>query len=155
MTRESHLAVANIARMRAAVDDPVMAGFVARLEPLNALADAAPGFVWRLQTDDGDATAIRVFEDARILFNLSVWESIEALEAYVYRSDHLKAVQRRAEWFERPQKPSLVLWWIAAGHVPDEEEARARFERLWRNGPTAAAFTFRQRVAKDVRNEPC
>lgn len=140
-----HLAQANIARMRAPQDDPVMAGFVSRIESLNALADATPGFVWRLQTEDGDATAIRVFEDNLILFNLTVWESIEALETYVYRSNHLEAVQKRAEWFERPEKSPLVLWWIDAGHIPDEEEALGRFEALWENGPGAEAFTFRVR----------
>lgn len=122
-----------------------MAGFVSRLEPLNAMADAAPGFVWRLQTEDGDATSIRAFDDERTLFNLSVWESIEALEAYVYQSSHLAAVQQRAEWFERPSKSPLVLWWIDAGDIPTEEEAEERFEMLWNNGPTPAAFTFRAR----------
>lgn len=136
--------------MRAPIDDPVMAGFVARLQPLNALADGTPGFVWRLQTDDGDATAKRVFEDERILFNLSVWESIDALEAYVYASSHRKAVQRRAEWFERPQKPPLVLWWIEAGQIPNEQEAKDRFQRLWNNGPGPEAFTFRKRFEREA-----
>lgn len=130
------------------MDDPLMAGFVARLERLNALAERAPGFVWRLQTDDNDATAKRLFEDELILFNLSVWESIEALEAYVYASDHLQAMQQRAQWFERPKKPSLVLWWIDAGHVPDEQEAKDGFLRLWNNGPGPEAFTFRKRFAR-------
>ena len=122
-----------------------MEGFVSRIDSLNALADATPGFVWRLQTEDGDATAIRVFQDELILFNLTVWESIEALEDYVYRSNHLEAVQKRARWFERPERPTLVLWWIDAGHIPDEHEALRRFETLWENGPGAEAFTFRVR----------
>ena len=122
-----------------------MAGFVARLEPLNELADASAGFVWRYQTDAGDATEVRVFGDQRILFNMSVWESIEALEAYVYRSSHVEAVQKRAEWFERPTQPPLVMWWIEAGHIPSVEEARGRFDILWRDGPSAAAFSFKQR----------
>ena len=151
VSSQFHLAQANIARMRATQGDPVMAGFVSRIESLNALADAAPGFIWRLQTDDGDATAIRVFEDELILFNLTVWESIEALEAYVYRSNHLEAVQKRAEWFERPEKSPLVLWWIDAGHIPDEEEALRRFEALWENGPCAEAFTFRVRYDRGGR----
>lgn len=145
MTRRLHLAQANIARMRAPIDEPLMEGFVARLEPLNALADSAPGFVWRLQTEEGDATSVRAFDDELVLFNLSVWESIEALEAYVYRSDHVVALRKRAEWFERPRKSPLVLWWIDAGHIPSEEEARQRFELLWDNGPTPEAFTFRNR----------
>jgi hypothetical protein len=142
MTRIYHIAQANIARMRAPQDDPVMAGFVARIDTLNALADASPGFIWRLQDEDGDATSIQAFDDERIVFNVSVWESIEALEAYVYRSDHVAALRKRAEWFERPDKPPLVLWWIEAGHIPTIAEARQRFEMLWRDGPGAQAFTF-------------
>ena len=140
-----HLAQSNIARMRGQLEDPVMEGFVARLESLNALADESPGFVWRYQTDAGDATEVRVFDDPLILFNMSVWESVEALEAYVYRSDHLGAVQKRAEWFERAGQTPLVLWWIEAGHIPTVEEAKARFDVLWENGPGPGAFTFRNR----------
>ena len=140
-----HLAQCNIATMRGDPDDPIMAGFFERLVPLNALADAAPGFVWRLQTEEGDATAIRTFDNPRILFNLSVWESLEALDHYVYRTDHVAAVQLRASWFERPKQSPLVLWWIPAGHIPDVDEAKERLEKLWRDGPTPEAFTFRLR----------
>ena len=136
--------------MRAPLDDRLMAGFVSRLEPLNALADESPGFVWRLQTDDGDATAIRVFGDELILFNMSVWESIGALESYVYRTNHVGAVQKRAEWFERPTKSPFVLWWIVAGHIPTQAEAKQRLEMLWENGPTPEAFTFRTRFDEGV-----
>lgn len=136
------------------MDDPSMAGFVSRLEPLNALADAAPGFVWRLETEEGDATSVRAFDDELILFNLTVWESIEALESYVYASAHLAAVQKRAEWFERPGKSPLVLWWIEAGHIPSAQEAEERFERLWANGPTPHAFTFRNRFDAGSAHEP-
>lgn len=122
-----------------------MAGFVAQLEPLNALADTSPGFVWRLQDEAGDATAIRVFDDERILFNMSLWESIEALEAYAYSSAHVEAVRARAGWFEARGKPNLVLWWVAAGDIPTVDDARSRFDLLWAHGPTPQAFTFRQR----------
>ncbi len=145
MPGDFHLAQANIASMRGTLDEPVMEGFVARLESLNALADASPGFVWRLQTEEGDATSIQAFDDPLILFNLSVWASIEALEAYVYRSDHVTALQARSEWFRRPDKPPFVLWWIKAGHIPTDAEAKSRLEMLWENGPTAEAFTFRHR----------
>lgn len=150
MPSNFHLAQANIAHMRAPLDDPIMSGFVSRLEPLNALAEESPGFVWRLQTDDGDATALRVFDDELIVFNLTVWESIETLESYVYRTNHVGAVQQRSEWFERPTKSPLVLWWIAAGHIPTEGEAKDRFETLWQNGPTPAAFTFRTRFDSEA-----
>ena len=125
-----------------------MAGFVARLDELNALADESPGFIWRYQTDAGDATEVRVFDDALILFNLSVWESVEALEQYVYRSNHVAALQKRAEWFERSNRAPLVLWWIPAGHTPTVEEAKGRFDTLWRDGPGPAAFTFRERFPR-------
>lgn len=140
-----HIVQANVAHMRAPLDDPIMAGFAERLEPLNALADASPGFVWRLQTEEGDATEIDVFGDELVLFNMSVWESIEALESYVYKSNHVNAVQKRAEWFDRPTKSPLVLWWIEAGELPTIEEGKARLEKLWSDGPTADAFTFRDR----------
>jgi len=134
------------------IEDPVMAGFVERLEPLNALADASPGFVWRYQTDEGDATEVRVFNDELILFNMSVWESVEALENFVYRSNHVEALQKKAEWFERASRATLALWWIEIGHVPSVEEAKDRFDVLWRDGPSAEAFTFRDRFpAPDVK----
>ena len=127
------------------LEDPVMAGFVERLDVLNALADASPGFVWRYQTEAGNATEVRVFDDELILFNMSVWESIEALDAYVYHSDHVRAVQKRAERFERAGCSPMVLWWIEAGHIPSVEEAKGRFDLLWENGPGPDAFTFRNR----------
>ena len=140
-----HLVQSNVARMLGPIEDPVMAGFVERLEPLNALADASPGFVWRYQTDERDATEVRVFNDELILFNMSVWESVEALENFVYRSNHVEALQKKAEWFERANRASLVLWWIEAGHIPSVEEAKERFDILWSNGPNAEVFTFKDR----------
>ena len=131
--------------MRGEIEDPVMSGFVERLESLNALADSSPGFVWRYQTDAGDATEVRVFEDELILFNMSVWESVEHLEDYVYRSNHVEALQKRAEWFERPSRGPLVLWWMPAGHIPSVEEAKERFDAFWCDGPSTFAFTFRDR----------
>jgi len=140
-----YLAQANIARMRAPLDSVVMQGFVDRLEPLNVLADSMPGFVWRLQTDEGDATSVQIFDDSQIIVNMSVWQSMAALEEFVYRSDHVAALQKRAEWFERPDKPPLVLWWIEPNHIPTIQEAEDRFKQLWQDGPTAEAFTFRTR----------
>jgi hypothetical protein len=133
--------------MLGAIDDDVMAGFVARLDSLNTLADASPGFAWRYQTEAGDATEVRVFDDELILFNMSVWESVEVLEEYVYRSNHVEALQKRAEWFERPTRAPLVLWWVEAGHIPSVEEAKERFDILWSDGPSAAAFSFKERFA--------
>lgn len=144
MTSESVLlAQANIARMRAPIDDPIMEGFRSQLERINAIADDSPGFVWRLQTADGNATAIRAFEDERILFNMSVWDSIEALHGYVYQSGHVGPLRKRREWFESLEGPNLVLWWIPAGHIPTVVEAKEKLQALEERGPTQNAFTFR------------
>ena len=124
------------------MDGPVMAGFKAALEPINALADEAPGFVWRLQTEDGDATAIRPYRDERMMVNMSVWESIEALRAFVYTSSHTSVMRNRKRWFEKLET-YLALWWVPAGHAPTIEEAKERLEHLKRRGPTPYAFTFR------------
>jgi hypothetical protein len=145
VTAEFHLAQVNIARMNAPLDSPEMAGFVARLDEINALADASPGFVWRLQTGTGDATAtyLRPYDDDRILFNLSVWRTVEDLRAYVYRSAHAEIMRRRQEWFGRMSRSILALWWIRAGQTPSVEEAKERLVDLEQNGPTPAAFTFK------------
>lgn len=142
MTRY-HLAQINIGRLRAPVDDPMIAEFVANLERINALADAAPGFVWRLTGEGNDATDIRPdAADPLIALNMSVWESVQALGAFVYRSDHLSVMRRRAEWFEKLEL-YMALWWVPAGHVPTVEEGMGKIETLRRLGPTAEAFTFR------------
>jgi hypothetical protein len=120
-----------------------MAGFVAQLDRINALADRSRGFVWRLQTDDGNATGIRAFDDERILFNMSIWESIDALHDYVYRSGHVAVFRDRRQWFEPHPAPTLVLWWIEPGSVPSIEEAKRRLALLGLHGPTPEAFTFK------------
>ena len=138
-----HLAQLNIGRLRAPLDSAALAPFVEALEPVNRLADAAPGFVWRLETDDGDATSIRAFDDDMLLINMSVWESIDALAEFVYRTPHRDIMRRRAQFFERPVDAFLVLWWIPAGTLPTINDAKRRLETLRRDGPTAGAFTFR------------
>ena len=137
-----HLAQVNVATVRAPLDSPELAGFVAQLEPINALADHSPGFVWRLQTEDGDATAIRPFQDERIMVNLSVWESLEALRTFVYASRHLDVMRRRREWFHR-MDTYLALWWVPAGTIPTVAQAKDRLQLLAGNGPGPDAFTFR------------
>ncbi len=139
---EFHLAQLNVGLARGPMDGPVMAGFKAALESINALADDSPGFVWRLQTEDGDATAIRPYEDERMMVNMSVWESIEALRAFVYTSDHTSVMRNRRQWFEKLDT-YMALWWIPAGHEPTVAEAKERLEHLRLHGPTLHAFTFR------------
>lgn len=145
MTAVFHLAQVNIARMRGSYEDPVMEGFVAQLDTINQLADESDGFVWRLQTEDGDATALRVFEDELILINLSVWESVEALGAFVYQSLHRNLIRDRSSWFVPMEGAHLALWWVEAGHLPTEAEARQRLDALNQDGPTPFAFTFAKR----------
>ncbi|WP_329234739.1 DUF3291 domain-containing protein [Actinoallomurus sp. NBC_01490] len=151
---DHHLAQLNVGRLRWPLDAPESAGFVDGLKPINALADAAPGFVWRL-TDEGgqDATSIHPDGDDMIV-NLSVWKSRQALWDFTYRSDHLEYVRRRREWFQRPTEPIMVLWWVPAGHLPSVEEALARLARLREAGPVPEAFTLRRPYEPDGRPAP-
>jgi hypothetical protein len=141
--RQYQIAQVNIGRVKAPLDHVVMAGFVERLDELNALADGSPGFVWRLQTPQGNATYLRPYDDDRILINLSVWETVEALREYVYRSRHGEMLRQRQNWFDPFARAFLALWWVPAGHVPGIDEARRRLAYLDAHGPTQFAFTFR------------
>jgi len=142
-----HLAQLNIGRLLAPIDDPRIADFVHNLEPINALAEASPGYVWRLQDESGDATSIQAFDDERMILNLTVWESVEALADFVYRTGHRAFLRRRREWFEGAVEPTTCLWWIPEGSTPEVPDAIARLEHLRAHGPTSTAFTFRQRFA--------
>src|ERR1700730_5665665 len=137
-SRHYHLAQVNIARLLAPLDSPALADFVAQLAPVNALADRSPGFVWRLQ----DATSVRPYDDPMILPNLSVWDSVEALKEFAYKSGHVVPLRDRAKWFERPQQAHLALWWIPAGHIPTVQEAVERLEFRRKHGDTAVAFSI-------------
>jgi hypothetical protein len=137
------LAQLNVGRLVAPLDSEALTGFVAALEPINALADEYPGFVWRLQTDAGDATSIRPTEDDLFLINMSVWSSLETLRAFVYTTAHVQILRQRRAWFEQLAASHMVLWWVPAGHIPTIDEALERLDRLRENGPTHAAFTFR------------
>lgn len=144
-----HLAQVNIGRIRAELDDPTMHGFVSQLAELNALADGAPGFVWRLQTSEGNATYLRPWDDPRMLLNMSVWESIESLKHYVYKTAHAKMLPRRQEWFERLSSVYAALWWVPVGHLPGIDEANKRLAYLEAHGPTQFAFTFKTTFPPD------
>ena len=140
-----HLAQLNIAQMRASLDGPVMAGFVAQIDEMNAAAEASTGFVWRLVTDDNEAGSLSVFGRQHLLLNLSVWRSIDALRDYAYRGAHAGPLRDRQRWFLPMEPPTSVLWWVPKDHRPDGEEGKNRLERLARNGPAVEAFTFGQR----------
>jgi hypothetical protein len=145
-----HLAQFNVGRLIAPIDAPEIDDFVANLDPVNALADATPGFVWRLQDDSGNATSIHPDPDPRFIVNLSVWDSLDALEDFVRGSPHAAILRRRREWFERPAEAHLVLWWVVAGRRPSVDEALERLAHVRTNGATPTAFTFRQPFAPEA-----
>ena len=124
------------------MDSDLMQGFVSRLDEINALAESAEGFIWRLQEDSGSATAIRVFDDPLLLINMSVWANLEALKHYVYKSLHVELIKDRVVYFNKMGESHQVLWWIPAGHIPSTEEARKKLEYIRKHGPSAQAFTF-------------
>jgi hypothetical protein len=153
-----HLAQINIGRLLAPVDSPQLAGFMAALDPVNALADAAPGFVWRLQTEDGNATGVQAFQwdqagSAGVIINMSVWESVEALAAFVYSGPHVAVLRQRRQWFELMRESYAALWWIPAGTLPTTDDAEERIRSLRANGPTPHAFTLREHYPAPDRAE--
>ena len=144
-TVRMHLAQLNVGRLRAPLDDPLIDDFRNNLDGVNALAEVSPGFVWRLQDEGGNATGIKPFDDDLEIINLTVWESIDALADFTYRSDHVDFLRRRRDFFAAPTQPILCLWWVAEGTIPTVAEAIARLEHLRAHGPTSTAFTFRHR----------
>ena len=155
-----HLAQMNVGTALYDLGDARMAGFVDNLDRVNALADATPGFVWRLQSDSGNATDIKLADDPRFIVNMSVWASVEALFDYVYRSDHRGIMVQRRQWFAKPEAPYMVLWWVEEGALPTAAEGLARLEHLRRHGPTPYAFTFKtvfpagSAESQDLKPEP-
>lgn len=145
---EYQLAQINIARLLKPIDHPQIADFVNQLDEINALAEKSKGFVWRLKDEDSnDATNINPFSDPNIIVNMSVWKDILSLKDYVYNSGHIKVFVRRKEWFEKPSKSHMALWWIEKGKFPTPEEGKKRIEYLQQFGSSKYAFTF-----KDVVN---
>lgn len=140
-----HIAQVNIGRILGPMDSNIMHGFASRLEEINALADGYEGFVWRLQTEDGDATALRPYEDDRMLINMSVWETIDALWDYTYKSAHVELLKSRKQWFEHMTDMFMCLWWIPAGTIPTTDDAKHRLAYLNQHGVSPYAFTFKKR----------
>lgn len=143
------LAQVNVSRLLAPLDSPLLADFVAALDEVNAAGDRAPGFVWRLQTEDGNATAIRAFGwdvggSHGVIVNLTVWTSVEALADFVFSGGHVAIMRRRRRWFAPAAEATTALWWVPAGHRPSTDEAEDAVRRLRAEGPTPQAFTFRQ-----------
>jgi hypothetical protein len=138
-----HLAQINIARLLAPIDDPLIADFVRQLDDINALAESSPGFVWRLKEESGNATNIDVFGDSLLIVNMSVWESIEDLKNFAYKSAHVQVFCDRTRWFEKMEVAHMALWWVPAGTLPTAEEGRDRLLYLREHGESDWAFTFR------------
>lgn len=150
-----HLAQVNIARMLEPLDSLRLKDFVDALDPVNAVADSAPGFIWRLKSDEGNATSLSVFEwdiqgSAGVLTNMSVWESFETLKEFVYSPDHLEVLRRKNDWFHKVQDATLAIWWIPVGHTPTIEEAESKVREIRKHGPTEQAFDLSRRFPPPV-----
>jgi hypothetical protein len=153
------LAQVNVARLLAPLEDPALAGFVAALDPVNAVADAAPGFVWRLQTEDGNATAVQAFTwdtagSVGVIVNMSVWTGVEQLAAFVFGDMHRQVLRRRREWFAPMKEAFVACWWVPAGYRPTTDDAEARVRHLRRHGPTPHAFTVRDHFPAPDADRP-
>ena len=138
-----HIAQLNIARMIAPLDDPMMADFVAYRGPINEVADASPGFVWQFPIAEDDMSSYGLYGEELILINYTVWDSIEALKEFTYKTIHADAFRKRRKWFEKMAEHYLALWWIPAGHIPTWDEAATRLDALRANGETPYAVSFR------------
>ena len=142
-----HLAQVNIAVAKYSYDDPAFAGFVDNLDRIYALAESTPGFVWRHVSVDGDPEAKKIYANDDIIFNMSVWETFDAMHEFVFKSEHVDILRQRAKWFLPQQGPTMVLWWLEAGTIPSIAESKDRLDLLKLNGPTQDAFTFRNAFA--------
>jgi hypothetical protein len=142
---ELQLAQINIARMLGPIDGPIMAEFVANLDPINKLAESSDGFIWRLKDDSNSATQMKFFDDEYMIVNMSVWSSVESLFNYTYKTAHLEVFKKRHDWFEKMPKMHYVLWYVPAGHQPTVEEAMQKLEHLRTHGETPYAFSFKKK----------
>ena len=149
------LAQINIARLIAPIDDPKIASFVSQLDTINAIAESAPGFIWRLKSESGNSTDIAYNDDPFVIVNMSVWKSLEALRDFAYRTDHRKVYQDRAKWFEKMDKPNYCLWWVPSGHLPSVAEGRERLEHYQLHGATPYSFWFSQRFPQPTDEGVC
>ena len=139
-----HIASYNIAKASYPMDDIRMKGFNDAIDQVNAEAERSPGFIWRLQDESGNATNIQIYNDPKMLVNLSVWKSIDDLKDYLYNGDHLAIFVRKKEWFEPMKTAHMVLWWVKAGSIPTAEEGKAKLEYLIEHGASEEAFGFRE-----------
>jgi hypothetical protein len=137
------LAQYNIGRIRSPLDHPELIEFVAALEPINAIAEASPGFVWRLTSEEGQSSSyveVEGIDDPLLIVNYSIWEDLDSLMHFVHKSGHIAYLRRRGEWFERSEEATSVAWWIPAGTIPEVGEAHRRLLHLREKGPTQAGW---------------
>ncbi|MFE7790836.1 DUF3291 domain-containing protein [Streptomyces sp. NPDC057460] len=137
------LAQVNVARLGFPLESPELKDFVDALDPVNAVADRATGFIWRLRSETGNATDVPVFGDSWLIVNMSVWRDTDALTAFMYQGQHRELLARRREWFERVAEAMTALWWVPAGERPTVQDAEERLRHLREHGPTERAFTLR------------
>ncbi|GAC13469.1 DUF3291 domain-containing protein [Aliiglaciecola lipolytica] len=137
-----HLAQLNIGKALDSIDSELMQEFAQGLDPINQIAEQSMGFIWRLKDESGNATDIHYFDDPNMLVNLSVWEDVESLKFFMFKTHHMDFLKQRKKWFETDLQDTYVLWWIPAGHIPEIPEALARLTQLREQGPSASAFTF-------------
>jgi hypothetical protein len=138
-----HLAQLNIAKAKYSLESPEIKEFVDNLEPVNNTAESSNGFIWRLKDESGDATNIQAFSDPDIIVNMSVWDSVDALKNFMFRTHHRDFLRRKTEWFHNIPEDSYVLWWIPVAHIPTTEEAVEKLDFLRTHGDTPNAFTFK------------
>lgn len=142
------IAEINIARMKGVnIDDPIMKEFVDNLEKVNAVAESSEGFVWRLKDESNNATSINPYNDEQVIINISVWESIETLEKFIYKTFHTEFLRRRKEWFQTFGKAYTAMWWLPAGQYPTMEDAVAKLGELQKNGASTSVFDFKNKFA--------
>jgi len=149
-----HIAQMNVGTTLYPTNDPRIAEFMNALDEINAMADAAPGFVWRLQSEGGNATDIILTDNPLFIVNMSVWQSVESLFDFVYRTSHRSIMTKRRNWFEKPDGAYQVLWWIPAGTTPTPQQGLERLRWLDHHGPSSYAFTFREKYPPPGISEP-
>jgi hypothetical protein len=141
---KQYIAQLNISKMIGVnIDDPIMKDFVAQLDEINLLGEQSKGFVWRLKSEDGNATSYNPYSDNRIIVNFTVWETAEDLKDFVYNTAHRLVMKDRKRWFENLGQPSYVLWYVDADKIPTIDEAVERLYYLQSNGATSYAFDFK------------
>ena len=152
MANEYHIAEINVARMKGVnIDDPIMNEFVENLESVNNLAESSEGFVWRLKDENNDATSFNPYKDEQIIINVSVWESIESLENFVFKTFHSDFLRRRKEWFKSYGKIHTAMWWVPKGNYPTVQEAVDKLDYLQKNGSSEIVFDYKNKFPEPVK----